>query len=162
MNICRLVVALLVVTATSVSAQVNEQLLGTWRLVAFRAEVVETGESVETFGKSPQGYLTYSGNGRMLIIMVKEIRPRPIELARMTDLERVELFNTMVAYGGTFHVDGDRITHNVDISWNENWTGTMQVRQFRLDGRRLILTQAPQVGPDGRRVTAVLTWEKVQ
>jgi hypothetical protein len=29
----------------------------------------------------------------------------------------------MVAYAGTFKVEGSRVVHNIDISWNENWTG---------------------------------------
>jgi GNAT superfamily N-acetyltransferase len=31
---------------------------------------------------------------------------------------------TMVAYAGTIKVEGTRVLHNVDISWNENWTGS--------------------------------------
>jgi Lipocalin-like domain len=153
---------LLIAVIASARAQVNEQLLGTWRLVSFTARVAETGEIVDTFGKAPYGYLNYSPDGRMLVLMVREDRPKVGDLAQMTDAERLTLFKSMVAYGGTFELDGDRIIHYVDISWNENWTGTTQVRRFRIEGTRLILTQDPQVGPDGRRTTAVLTWERVQ
>ena len=51
--------------------------------------------------------------------------------------------------------------HDVDISWNEYLTGTAQVRNFRFEGRRLIIRAGPQIGPDGREILAVLTWEKV-
>ena len=85
----------------------------------------------------------------------------PPDLAKLTDQERAELFRTMAAYAGTFKVEGTRVLHHVDISWNENWTGSVQVRSFRLEGRRLIITGGPQIGPDGREVIAVLTWEKV-
>jgi hypothetical protein len=162
MRISRAAGILLIVTASGTSAQANEQLLGTWRLISFTAQVVATGERVDTFGDAPQGYLNYTGDGRVLVIIVKEKRPKRSDLAQMIDAERLELFNTMVAYGGTFSVDGDRITHNVDISWNENWTGTAQVRRFRIEGGRLIITQDPQVGPDGRQTSAVLTWERAQ
>jgi hypothetical protein len=153
---------LLIAAASSALAQVNEQILGTWRLINFSAEVVPTGENVEAFGNAPQGYLNYGSDGRMLVIMVKENRPKRTDLSQLTDADRVELFKSMVAYGGTFRVEGDRIIHEVDVSWNENWTGTSQVRRFRIDGRKLIIRQDPQVGPDGRRTSAVLTWEKVQ
>ncbi len=53
------------------------------------------------------------------------------------------------------------MTHHVDISWNQSWTGTAQVRNFQVEGRKLTITVDPQVGFDGRRSTAVLTWEKV-
>ena len=162
MNSSQVLAAMFMAVTSCTQAQANEHLLGTWRLVAFRAEVVETGQNIENFGKAPEGYLTYSRDGHMLVVMVKENRPKRADLKEMTDAERITLFNSLIAYGGTFQVNGDRITHNVDISWNENWTGTAQVRQFRIDGRRLTLTQAPQVGPDGRRATAVLVWERVQ
>jgi hypothetical protein len=45
---------------------------------------------------------------------------------------------------------------------NETWTGTAQVRNFRIEGRRLTISVDPQVGFDGREATAVLQWEKVQ
>ena len=81
----------------------------------------------------------------------------------MTDQERIELFKTMVAYGGTYTYNGKTITHQVDISWNENWTGTSQVRNVKFEGRRLILTTNP--GPnaiDGKIGIQILTWEKVE
>jgi Lipocalin-like domain len=98
----------------------------------------------------------------MFAIIARENRPKPTDLAKMTDQERAELFRTVIAYAGTFKVDGSRVVHNVDISWNESWTGTAQVRNFRIEGRRLIISVDPQIGPDGRQITAVLTWEKVQ
>ena len=82
-------------------------------------------------------------------------------MAKLTDQDRAELFRTMAAYAGTFKVEGTRVLHHVDISWNETWTGSVQVRSFRQEGRRLIITSGPQIGPDGREVIGVLTWEKV-
>ena len=140
---------------------VSEELYGTWRLVSFSIQVVETGESSDLFGDAPYGYLNYGRDGRMYAIIVKDKRPNPSDLAKITEQECIELFNTVIAYSGTFEVDGGRVHHNVDISWNENWTGTTQVRNFRIEGRRLIISVDPQIGLDGRQATAVLTWEKV-
>ena len=146
--------------ANSVDGQV-ESLYGTWRLVSIMREVVATGERVDIFGKAPQGFLTYGRDGRMFAIVVGDNRPRPPDLAKLTDQERAELFKTMVAYAGTFKVEGTQVLHNVEISWNENWTGSVQVRRFRFEGPRLIIADGPQIGLDGREVIAVLTWEKV-
>lgn len=157
------IAGILILAATfSVNALANEELYGTWRLLSFTRQVVETGESADIFGKAPYGYINYGRDGRMFAIIVRENRPKPTDLAKITDAERAELFKTMLAYGGTFKVDGSRVVHNVDISWNENWTGTAQVRNFRIEGRRLVISVDPQIGGDGRRITAVLTWEKVQ
>jgi hypothetical protein len=136
-----------------------EQLYGTWRLLSNVREVVGTGERANIFGEAPHGLLTYGRDGRMSAIIVGDNRPKPTDLAKLTDQERAELFKTMVAYAGTFTVEGDRVVHHVDISWNENWTGTAQVRHFRIEGRRLVI-RGEQIGVDGRQIIAVLTWEK--
>ena len=53
----------------------------------------------------------------------------------MTDRERTELFDSLTAYSGTYSFDGKSITHHLDISWNEIWTGTDQMRDVKLDGK---------------------------
>ncbi len=156
-------VGILVLTASlTADAQVSEELYGTWRLVSWTRQVVGTGESTDAFGKAPHGFIHFGRDGRMVNIIVKENRLKPADPAKMTDQERAELFKTMLAVGGTFKVDGSRVVINVDISWNESWTGTAQVRNFRIEGRRLIISVDPQIGFDGRQISAVLTWEKVQ
>ena len=40
----------------------------------------------------------------------------------------------MVAMAGTFAVEVSRVLHRIDISWNENWTETTQVRNFVIEG----------------------------
>jgi hypothetical protein len=77
--------------------------------------------------------------------------------------ERAQLFSSMYAYAGTFTVDGDTVTHHVDISWNENWTGTDQLRNVRLEGDRLYISTNPQSsGLDEKIVVAELVWERVK
>jgi hypothetical protein len=143
-----------------VNAQAD-QLVGTWRLISSTRQLVDTEEAIDTLGQV-SGFLHYGLDGRMLVIIVKANRPKPSDPAKMTDRERVELFNTMLAYGGKFKFDGKTVTHDLDISWNENWTGTSQVRHVRFEGRRLILTTNPQPGFDGKRGIGVLTWEKLE
>jgi hypothetical protein len=79
----------------------------------------------------------------------------------MTDAERAQLFRTVVAYGGTYHREGQRLIHHVDISWNEIWTGTDQVREFVFDGKVLSLKTPPTPSPvDGKVAVATLVWER--
>jgi hypothetical protein len=108
-----------------------EELYGTWTLVSWTRRLLDTGETVEAFGKAPRGFLSYGRDGRVFFIMTKENRARPDDLTRLTDAERAELYNTMVAYAGTFTFDGTVATCHVDVSWNEAWTGTAQVRGGR-------------------------------
>ena len=163
MKATRLIGALIFLMPCGAWAAGSEELYGTWRLVSFVSQVVATGEKTDYFGKAPRGFLSYSRDGRMSALLVKDERPKPTDLAKVTNEERLELFKTMIAYGGTFSVAGNVVTHQVDISWNGNWTGTSQVRNIKLDGRKLYITTNPQPGiTDGRLVIGILEWEKVE
>jgi hypothetical protein len=59
-----------------------------------------------------------------------------------SDAEKIQLFGTLVAYSGKYVVEGDKVTHKVDVSWNETWTGTDQVRFGKVDGNKLAITTA--------------------
>jgi Lipocalin-like domain len=153
------------ISAENPSALLNEKekLYGTWRLVSDVRQDVETGAKTDNFGKHPQGFLTYGRDGRMNVIEVAEQRPKPADLAKLADVDRVALFKTLLAYAGTFSFDGNVVTHHVDISWNNNWTGTNQVRNVRLEGQRLYITTNPQPSAiDGKLSIGILTWEKVE
>ena len=147
----------------SAGGATQKTLCGSWRLVSYQRTVVATGETRDFFGRSPRGLLNYSPDGRMIVIVVKEERPHPAEPSRMTDRDRVELFQSMVSYAGTYTFDGKAVTHHVEISWNELWTGTGQIRNVRFEGRRLILSTDPITDPtDGKQITAVLIWERIE
>jgi hypothetical protein len=147
----------------SVQAQAgNPALHGTWRLVSFTQTILATGEKIDVFGKSPQGFITYGNDGRMMVLMVKDGRPRPSDLAKITDQERAELFRTMVAYAGTYTVEGDTVRHKLDVSWNQIFTGTDQVRNIELDGCKFIMSTNPQPrSQDGQTAVSVMTWERI-
>lgn len=141
----------------------NEELYGTWRLVSYAQTILATGETTEIFGKTPRGFVNYGRDGRMMVLIVKDERQKPADLAKMTDQERAELFKTMVAYGGTYTLEAMTITHHLDISWNEIWTGTDQVRNIKFDGRKVILSTNPQPrSQDGKVAVSIATWEKLE
>ena len=157
------IIALAFLSATGSPPSKKDDLYGTWRLQSFTQRFVATGEVVDVFGKSPHGFLSYSPDGRMSAILVKDGRPKPSDMTKLTGEGRAELFSTMYAYAGTFTFDGKTVTHHVDISWNENWTGTDQVRNVRLEGGKLYIRTNPQPnGIDDRVTVAELVWEKVK
>ena len=84
-------------------------------------------------------------------------------IREMTDQQRADLLRSMTAYGGTYTFDGISIKHQVDISWNEVWTGTTVIRDIKREGDRLIYTTrpAPFTG-DGKMSITTLVWEKVK
>jgi hypothetical protein len=140
----------------------NQELLGTWRLMSFTQKILATGETIDVFGKEPQGFINYGDDGRMMVLMVKDARPKPSDLAAMTDQERVELFKTMVAYAGTYTVDSRTVTHHLDISWNQIFTGADQVRNIEFDGCKFVMSTNPQPrSQDGQVAVSVMTWERL-
>ena len=113
----------------------------TWKLKSYVREVAATGERYNERGEHPNGYLNYSADGRMYAIITWDNRPSPNDVVP-TDEERVRLYRTMISYAGTYTVDAEKVIHHVDISWNQNWTGTDQVRFYKLDGNTLSCGEA--------------------
>jgi Lipocalin-like domain len=151
----------LLLSATNAQAE-ESQLLGTWKLKSWVREVAGTGERYNQAGEHPDGYISYSADGRMyaFIIWDNRIRPRG---AVPTDEERVKLHQTMLAYAGTYTVLGDKVVHHRDASWDQTLIGTDQVRFFKLDGNMLtIRTGLDRSLVDGREGQAVLAFEKVK
>lgn len=140
----------------------SSALLGTWKLQSFTTEDLTNGEKTDLFGAHPDGYLSYGPDGRMQAILLKEGRKAPFGVVP-TDAERIELYSGLSAYAGTYSIDGDLVSHHVDASWNESWTGTVQVRQFRIDGQCLYIKTLPDKNPiTGKQSVSVLVWVKVR
>ena len=85
----------------------------------------------------------------------------PESIEKITDQERSDLLRTMTAYAGTYKFDGSKVEHHIDISMNETWTGTTQVRSVKRDGERLVYTTpAFRFHTDGKMSINTLIWEK--
>ena len=68
----------------------------------------------------------------------------------------------MVAYAGTYVFDGKVVTHHLDISWNQVFTGGDQVRNITFDGGKLVMSTNPQPrSQDGQIAISVLTFERI-
>jgi len=132
-------------------------LTGVWRLVAFDVEDQATGERQPRFGTIPKGRLVLQENGLMIVILTAESRTAP-----KTDEDRVESFNTVIAYSGRYRVDGDQLSTDVDIAWNEAWVGTAQLRWYRFVDSRLRLSSAwaPSAFDPTMTVRGILEWER--
>ena len=138
----------------------QDELAGTYRLISTTQTMLETGQA-EALNHT--GFIMYGRDSRMMAILLTGDRPTPASIDKITDQERVELFRSMVAYGGTYKFDGKTIEHHIDISSNEVWTGITQIRDVKREGGRLILITRPAPNPfDGKMVSATLVWEKVQ
>jgi len=138
----------------------KEKLLGTWKLISFFAEDVQTKQRTNIYGERPEGRIGFTP-GRFFAVTTAEGRKAPQTLE-----EQAAAYRTVTAYTGTWRVDGEKFITKVDVAWNPAWVGTEQVRFWRVEGNRLIITSAPSSlpspnGPD-RTVIAHLVWEKEQ
>lgn len=136
--------------------------LGTWKLQSFVSQELTTGQKSEPLGAYPIGYLSYGSDCRMQVIITRNGRKAPANLVP-TDAERIELYSGLEAYAGTYSIEGDIVSHHIETSWNQAWTGTTQSCHFKIDGRTLRIENAPAKSVfDGREGTAVLVWTKVE
>ena len=139
---------------------VTGQLIGTWKLVSAVREEIPSGTKTDMFGAKPQGVLNYSPEGRMLALIAHGNR-KGAAGDRATPAEAEALYRSMLSYGGSYTVAADVVTHHVDISWNEKFTGGEQKRHYKLDGDRLILSTPQSLDPvDGKMSVRRMTWER--
>lgn len=143
-------------------SELASQILGSWKMTSWTYEVLETGEVRDALGKNPRGYINYSPDGRMMVLVLREDRPAPEALVPTSE-EKLALYDSMFAYAGTYSVEKDRVIHRLDMSWNRIWEGTEQVRFVGIDGHNLTYKSAPAKNPlDGRDCVHTVQFEKVR
>ena len=137
-------------------------LLGTWTLLSMETEDLETGQKQNLLGVHPSGYLSYGPDCRMSAILVKESREGPAGLVA-TDPQSIELYRGLIAYAGSYSIDGYKITHHIEASWNQAWSGTTQISQFNIDGKSLYIRTGSGKSPlTGRQSSTVFIWVRVE
>jgi hypothetical protein len=130
---------------------------------AVAEEVVLSGTYKLVTATNSRGYISYDVDGRMMVLIVRNPRPKPEGAEKITDQQRIDLFRTITAYAGTYKFDGSTIEHSIEISMNEVWSGTKQVRTIKQDGERLVYTTPPfPFHTDGKTSINTLAWEKVK
>ena len=134
---------------------------GVWKLKHYSRRFLDTGEVRSDM--LPQAYILYTPAGFMMSITVEEKREPPAGEV-LTDAERVRLFKSIIsAYSGSYRVEGDTVIHEVNLSWNEAWTGTRQVRKFKVTGDELVIETTPRTaGTDTRQFINTLTWVRTE
>ena len=93
-------------------------------------EEIPSGAKTDMFGDKPQGFLNYSPEGRMIALITRG--DRKAANGRPTPAEAEALYRSMLSYAGGYTVEDDVVTHHVDISWNESFTGGSSSATSRL------------------------------
>ena len=69
----------------------------------------------------------------------------------------------MIAYSGAYSLEGNKVTHKIEVSWNQAWTGTNQHRFVEVKDDQLIIKTPPIISPiSGKESVSTLVWERVK
>jgi hypothetical protein len=144
-------------------SQSTASLPGTWRLVSFKARDSK-GQLQYPLGKHVSGQLVYDASGNMSAHVMRNDRPlfATNDPSRGTDAEVRAAFEGHASYFGTYTIDlaTQTVTHHVLGTSYPNWIGSDQLRHFKFDGPRLVLSTPPIVS-GGESLEYVLTWERM-
>ena len=138
----------------------HTRLIGIWKMVSFDVQDQESGERKPFYGDAaPNSYMIITPEGRMMVLVASEGRE-----PGQTNEKQAGLFRTMLCYTGLYRFEGDKFITNVDVSWNESWTGTNQVRFYTLDGDRLDIMTACMPNPiQPERISrGILSWKRAE
>jgi hypothetical protein len=135
------------------------KLLGIWKIVSYEWEDQAEGERTPVKGKNPTGYLIFTPEGRMMVVITGEGRNPP-----KTDQDRANLWDSMSSYTGMYRLEGDKWITKVDVGWDPGRVGIEQVRFFRVDGDRLdvISMWMPSASGPGKMGRVIITWERAK
>ena len=142
---------------------VGNPLIGTWRLVSTEAILPDSSSKpFPEFGAHPVGYLMYDATGHMCVTLANPNPPHWADPAKPTDAERALTHKAMEAYCGTYEVreKESQVIHRPELAEWPHYIGSDQVRNYRLNGARLILS-LEEIIPNGGRRRSQITWERV-
>ena len=121
---------LLLASPVVASAQdLASQLVGVWKRTGVVHKVQATGETSKPDGENPSGMLILSRGGHFVWIFIADGRKPPASQPP-TDAERVYLNKTGSAGGGTYKVNGDKVTLAYDQLYQPGfyWNGARSDR----------------------------------
>ncbi|MGL4621856.1 lipocalin-like domain-containing protein [Chroococcidiopsis sp.] len=149
---------------------IDDQLLGTWKLISAIAILPDGSIEPDVYGANPVGYITYTPEDRMMVMFARSDRapfsidiksPLGKDIQLVPDTELVQAFTTFNAYAGTYKLNGNTVTHHIEIASIPNRVGTDLVRTFSLNGNRVTLKTPPTLS-DGVVKVFELVWERVE
>jgi hypothetical protein len=130
-------------------------LAGSWKLLSYVRYTSENGPTYP-FGRHPRGYLIYSAEGWMAVTIMPQQRRRyrrPADLAdpfrwrswlswsRLLRLARyIGAATRYISYAGSYTVEGNRVTHHIEVCQMPSWIHTTQERTFEVQDNCLVLT----------------------
>lgn len=139
-------------------------LLGRWDIVSWQQRY-DDGRVTHPLGTELEGFIAYDDMGRMVCMMGRAERA-PFTTGgqwNASEAERAAAYSGFMAYAGRYTVEGEWVTHHVDLSLFPNWKGGDQKRRVQLTcdpaGDTLdIVARLEEGTPEAR--SAVLAWRR--
>ena len=138
-----------------------ERFIGTWKLVSYENR---SGNQVTyPLGENPVGYIMYNAEGYMAVAIMAANRRRfsSTDIMAATTEEIVSACSTYSTYCGKYDVTEDKVIHHVELSLYPNWIGEDQVRFYKFEGDKLILSTPPMIF-SGKQQSGYLIWQKMK
>ena len=124
-------------------------LTGLWRLVAVTNWTNGVMTNAHAMGTHPAGYITYSANGRMMVVLDR----RSAAVAAASRFGQEPIF----AYAGRYTRKGGVVTHHLEMCTAVADIGTDYVRVIETAGESLFLCTEP-VTKGGKTYVSKLEW----
>ena len=152
----------LAIGAVPSSAWSAESVVGMWQVVSDTAEETESKAVHKFYGENPSGFITFTANGRWMLLITDSTRKPPAALTA-TDAEAAQLWRTMGAGAGKYKTDGDRMTGSIEVAANPALNGTEFSGSFGVKDDRLQYKSAPVLSRIiGKQIVFTRVFERVK
>jgi len=142
----------------------EKKFIGTWKLKSFETKLSNGGIVLYPNGKNPIGYIMYSEDGYMSVLITDKDRrnfdgnasPSKDFWKTVDDYKKAEAYETLLSYCGKYEVKNENlIVHHIKASSLPNWVGTSQERIYKFSANTLTLSATTA------NSEAVLVWEHI-
>jgi hypothetical protein len=137
-----------------------EDLVGTY--VGRGQDYVAKDGTVTKPDMRPAAYpsrIVYTKEGLVIVVSTPADRPKVSakDADQATMEEKARMAEGVVAYAGRYEIVGDKVHHNIEVSFFPNWVGRANIRTPSFKGNLLTLTAEPD--ENGGRLR--IYWEKL-
>jgi hypothetical protein len=144
----------------------NSLLIGRWNIISWQQQY-DDGRVTYPLGTALEGFIQYQPDGQMLCMMGRADRPNFVTGGQWnaSDAEKAAAYSSFMAYAGRYSVDGEWVTHHVDLTLFPNWKHGDQKRRVQLrhgpDGD--LLDIVARLEPDTTEArNAILAWKRAK
>ena len=153
---------LLTLPAMAWGQNLASDIVGVWKVVSIETKEVQSGKVTRPLGDQLTGTFAFTRGGNFSGMVFRTDR-KPPAAPNATEAERVALFNSLVAYNGTYQTEGDKLVMKIESSHIQAWNGTERVLAIQISGRRLTGRSAPlKAASTGLEVVAENVWERLE